>query len=314
MKEVPLLRIQARSIARFMSPEMIGEIFIVIHDVEEDECVSRVKSLLNEYGPLESKVRIIRPSRLIRPQMGILPGREQIRMKRHKKKLSGPGWRGTNGWAMQQAFKLLSVGAGKSGYILILDAKNHFLNTIEMSDFVAEDGRPRSSIAQPHEKQLTWISASFEALGQTGPDDLGVVPETVTPFVVERSFLRDAVRFIEGRQGALECFFQRRRGKATEFMLLFAYATIERGGWDQCFAFGLPAINTVFTSTPDEKVCAMLVEAQHQPPKFFGIHRRRVGSLTAKQKALTQKIWVENGLFDSIAETEVVFGSMTDIS
>ncbi len=43
-EELPLLALQARSIARFLDPDAVGRILVVVNDFHEDDCAAAVEA------------------------------------------------------------------------------------------------------------------------------------------------------------------------------------------------------------------------------------------------------------------------------
>ena len=57
--------------------------------------------------------------------------------------------------------------------------------------------------------------------------------------------MREGVGALEDRLGPLEVFFSLRKGRATEFMLMFAAIDEGRGLWWERFVEGLPDSATI---------------------------------------------------------------------
>ena len=306
MAELPLLELQARSMARHLPPALVGRIMVVPNDWDEAGCIAGIERLRAHYGPLADKLDILRPDTLVaqhpRHLRGLYLRHLRGRLRRllpRRDRLAG-GWRGNSGWAMQQAFKLLGLRAATAPYVLLLDAKNHFLRPVAAADFVAADGRARSRRVEMSALQRGWLAASARKLGVAVPAD---APPTVTPVVIARAPAQAAVARLDARLGPLEEVFALDKGKATEFMLLCLAVELAPPGWWAQFAEGLPAALTVFGSGEDPDIAAALSQAGADNPLLFGLHRRALWRARATRQRLGA-FFVDHGLFGQAAEAE----------
>ncbi|ARC88702.1 DUF6492 family protein [Rhodovulum sp. MB263] len=314
--ELALLRLQARSIAREFDPAALGEIFVIINDHEEAACVAAVEAMRADYGPFADRLKVVRPDTLLSvcPTLGARLERfylTHLRGVGRKLRGAGGGWRRNGGWGMQQVFKLLAARLGSSPYLLVLDAKNQFVAPVTGSDFVADDGRPRSRAVETAEKQQGWIRASFAKLALPEPASLATAPPTITPVVFAREHLRSALALIEEKLGPIELFFARRRGKATEFMLVYAALDQGRGRWWELHAEGLPASFSLFSVSGIGQIEALIADARRGDCKLIGIHRRLLSALNEATNDTARKelvaFWRERDLIRSDSEIEAVF-------
>ena len=312
-EELPLLALQARSIARFLDPGAVGRILVVVNDFREDDCVAAVERLRPLYGDLAPRLEVIRPDALHSPRrLGprrraelwyVRHGRGPLMRRLPRRDRLASGWRGNPGWSMQQAQKLLVANAVSARYVLILDAKNYFVAPVGLATFVAEDGRARSRRAGEGEFQRQWIDASFRALG-LAPEGVSEAPPTTTPVVIESAAMRAALAAIEDRLGPLESFFSLYKGRATEFMLLFAAIDRGRGLWWQRFAPGLPDAATIYAKGGDEAVQAMLAAPPDLP--IMGLHRRVLRRIGDESRRALARFWLGLGLFATLDEAEAL--------
>ena len=224
--EIPLLRLQARSLVKFFDHSAINSIIVIVNDRFENDCVKAVDGMSGDYGVLKSKLRIVRPGEL----QGHLPERIATRIERFYithlvdllrngnpwRKSTAQGWRGNKGWRMQQAFKLMSVSVCTGSHVLILDAKNHFISPVGRHDLVSADGRARTRPVVPHKAQQKWIVASFQRLGFSAELACATSAPTVTPVVIERSRFAQAVRFIQQKLGPIDLLFALHCGDCTD--------------------------------------------------------------------------------------------------
>lgn len=313
--ELSLLRLQARSFARFMPEALVGKIIVIVNDRKERHLEGMIRSILAEYGVHERKVEIVRPDELCTWQQdpifvkrleGVLVTRVLPIFERLKSAIgrsgSGLGWRGISGWRMQQAFKLMAARRCVSQYVLIFDAKNHLIAPVSASTFIERDGRPRSRVAVLMPYQESWLMGSFSRL-RIRPSLPLEVPPTVTPCVLRREDLSNALTRIEDRLGPLELFFAWRKRKESEFMLLFAILDEGQGHWWRLFSKGLPPPLTAFGSYDSAKTGNVLARAKSHASPFLGLHRAQI-SKNPEMLAEFQRFWVEIGLCKDLNEAE----------
>ncbi len=324
--ELPLLVLQARSIARHFDPDVLSEIVVIINDPDEDRCHREIEAMRSEYGCFTNHLQIVNPSALLsEPKrlgdrlhaLWVGGGRTRLKAmfrhrRRHGNRSGNPkGWAGNNGWSMQQAFKLLCARVCTSTHIVFLDAKNHFLLPAHAEYFIAADGRARTRSLLPDDKQQTWIEASFKAVGLPAPSSKSA-PPTVTPFVIERHLLMDCCRELEEQLGPLENFFATRRGQATEFMLMYAMLDKGEGRWWELHAGGLPASLTIFRpSDPQHPDYTEILEAvkslRHQPTLIAGIHRTWMVQLQYEPRKALLDFWIDQRLILDKEEFDQLF-------
>ncbi len=294
--EIDLLRLQARSLAAFFPSDLLGRIFVLVNDVEEEACLRAIEALRPDYGPHAARLQTLRPADLFTTRARGLDRLRQIALRLPGRRHEG-GWKGHRGWIVQQALKLAAARAVTAPMVLILDAKNHFLKPVAAADLVAPDGRPRSRL-QSHEgeERLRWIRASYTALGLTPPAEGTPLPPTVTPCLLPAEVFRRVLAAIEDRVGPVELFFLKRRSPATEFFLIHAATEAFIGPRTEVFADGLFASGTIFRSTPAEQVDRLLDRAEAGEEMMLGVHRARIRGLPTRQAARLEAVWHEAGI------------------
>jgi hypothetical protein len=302
--ELPLLRLQARSVARFLDPERIGRILVVVNDRFERACRRGVEALRPEYGAFADRLEVLTPDALfaLRPAaLGPRGTRQRLWSLGVRHGLLYPfglkgGWRGNRGWRIQQALKLAIGRYGEGGFVLILDAKNHFIAPVSRSSFVSPAGRARSYEVVAGRTHWSWVGPSCALLGVEPPARETPVPPTVTPVVLPRAVLRAAVDAVEARVGPVEGFFMHGRKRQTEFMLIFAHVLSCHGTWGAVFDPGLRPAATIFGRAGPEEVAAVLDRAEAGGAEVFSVHSGQRGRLPAAVRARIEALWARLGL------------------
>lgn len=308
--ELPLLRLQAASLARFFDPNSLGRILVIVNNLDEDGCFARIEALRPSYGALADRVAVIRPSDIFAPGRFPLhrllanPRLLTTLQKATRRRLfpgDNPryGWRGYSGWTVQQALKLAAARVCESDHVLFLDAKNHCVVPVHRDDFVAADGRPLAVTQAPDDKSLSWLRASFDLLGTPVPEFGDALPSSITPFCVRRELLAGCLHRIEDIAGPVQNLFLDRRSARcpfTEFALIHAYAVSAFGDWQAVFAPGAALPATIFRRSDDDAASAVLDRIDRGETNILGIHSARFGTFSNQVRERIEAIWGRSGL------------------
>ncbi len=300
--DLPLLRLQARSMAMFVRPEEVSSILLVLNDVNEEAVSRSINGMLAEYGPLQDKVRIVPGDEVL------LPGRRAGRRRRLWEILyvenrfrlpfvGKGGWRGGNGYRLQQALKLASARAATSDRMLILDGKNLFLRPLKNNELFDGQGRALAVFEKlSADYHRGWLSESMEALAV--PDDLREVAETTgysTPYPVSRQLLLDVLEEVESRHGPVQALFASKR-RPSEFMLIFCYCQKHHGGTDRAFGRYDGRHAGIWADFDDARINAVLDAAENDTPLTFGLHRAALGGLSGGQRKRLLDLFDASGI------------------
>jgi hypothetical protein len=277
--EFDLLELQARSLARHASPEVVHEV-LVIDNSRRGIGAKREQALRAQYGQHAGRVRIVRPL-----DVAAIPP--------------------TTGWYAQQILKLLVSRKVTSDAYVVLDAKNHLVRQLVAEFFLTADGRLRTSRQSFTEHRL-------------GPDllrtlDYFEVPRaearsftpTVTPFALRTDLVRDLVQDVEARTHrpfALEFLSAR----LLEFFAYSAWIMARRPPIGDVYVFDQPGSPTVWPkgATGDGVAAAMERVSSGESP-WFSVHRRALGVLDEPALDRLANLWIAAGLFASPGDAEL---------
>ncbi|TCZ58754.1 DUF6492 family protein [Roseicella aquatilis] len=174
-KELPQLAVQAKSIEKYLDPEKIGNIFVVINDEKEEECFDTFYSkIIKNYG---SKQGLVRPLGVSMFANGAL--------------ISVPGY------ISQQALKLLSAEFCTSDHYLALDAKNFFIRTTSKADFFAEDGTPYCKYGLFEGAKHKILQNYYDLFRVADNRRTNKLPAMMTPFVLYRNHVLNLPPYVE---------------------------------------------------------------------------------------------------------------------
>lgn len=304
-REIPLLRLQAASFARFLAPERIGRVIVIVNDIQEAVCRDAIEALRDSYGRFADRLDIVLPDQLfaLRPKaLGPRGIRQRFRtwLTRHRRLYPLGvlrGWHGNRGWSVQQALKLCVARLSQAENILILDAKNHFVRPVAADTFLTPSGRPRYwQVEAPSEKQRLWIEGSFRLLGAPLPAPEAGIPPTVTPVCVPTRVLLACVDELEAQEGPSEAFFSQARGNTSEFMLLYAHVVKHHGTWEAIAEPGLARPATIHRRSGTARIAQVLDDVEAGRTDIFSVHSSQLPKLDEDIRARIIRCWRAKGL------------------
>jgi hypothetical protein len=307
--ELPLLKLQARSLARYARNLDVDEVIVIINDADQIKVKRKIEDLSDDYGQFKGKLRIVLPEEIFRTRSGIRDARSLITslvasfsayFQRGNK-----GWKGRNGWQMQQALKLASVRALKAENIIFLDAKNIFISGLENSDFFDEKDLPRTrlgGVSAMHEK---WFTASARCLRVSGRETPQKLTFFTTPFCVRASLVEQTLSQVEKFNGPVQNLFSIPFQKSTEFMLLNAYCFHYGGGIDRFFSEGVLRSYTIFAGHSEDLANGIIDELYRENGKCVGLHRSAIRGLPEAILTRFVKILHDARLIEKTEASEV---------
>lgn len=312
--EVPLLEMQARSLARHATQAGIAEILVLVNDRDEDGVLAQVSALTPLYGPLADRVRVLggdetfaptaRPARPLHRVMDFVMRHPRLQL------INRGGWRGNDGWRLQQAFKLAAARHAQTSHIVFLDSKNIFTGSLSRDCFIAADGRPRARFQQVSDdvNAVKWMRASLGALGCAAQGMPAEITTYITPYCAETAMLRALLDELESLNGPAAAFFAFRLNNATEFTLINAYCRKQGRDIRTVFAEGLMRSYTIWGNLP--LIDAILQEAEENGARCIGLHRHTLGILQAPQRAAVARLLTGGGVISAPSELDDLIARM----
>jgi hypothetical protein len=278
-EEVPLLQLQARSMARFLDPGAVDGIVVIDNSARGMPDRARAE-LLAGYGGLADAVRVLRPGDICR----VPP---------------------TIGWRSQQVLKLSVAGRLATERFAVLDAKNHLIDTTDAGVFVAPDGRARAT-AHSYERHALrpMLEHVLTYLGLDPADHFGRFTGTITPFTFDTSLVVAMIRDLERRSG---------RSFADEFVANDLTEFFLYSGWLVAGGRSLEDVYDIQPTPwpavwPASANCGGVEEAidravERRSPGF-AVHRKALARLDAGNAGRLAAFWAGRGLFPSVDEAE----------
>ena len=263
-EEIPVLKVQAESVARYCRNIGIRNIYVVVND--DEDTIHLIDA--GWWGDLVNHVLVI-PRSAFSTQFV------------------------DNGWVSQQALKLLTASMSYNTWSMVLDAKTMFVRELQLADVIDEQGRaqvgtlPVFPVFEPTRLMINELY-NINMKDQLGP---GGVPfffqnDVVRLMIAETTFLA---------KKSFPMWLQA-RGRITEFMLYSGYLQYRFGGYDTFYG-NQSAFRAVNISDSEvDQFNNKLKEMQDPRTLTVSIHRRAWSQLTDDQRQAYQFRLIESGL------------------
>ncbi|WP_458095903.1 DUF6492 family protein [Roseomonas sp. WA12] len=279
--DLPLLRLQARSLVRYLDPAALGQIILIGNEPRDPTFATRLAAEITpEYGPLA-------------PRLRILPGEELNAFR------GAP--RAGNGWRRQQALKLEAHRLVQTPAYVTLDCKNHLIRPTDTAAFADETGRLR---LLPRTAQPGHLEA-FDLFG-TPPESR---PETmfhiITPFALHTAEVAAMDAALRARHGfgSSDAILADTGPNVAEYRLYCAHLVAAHGNWDALHSFAHVPFTTFFAR--EDRIEPFLRRVDSEVTRGMGVHRRTAWSPPEVKAAIIQR-WLTFGLIASTAEGEAI--------
>jgi hypothetical protein len=196
--ELPILKVQAKSIDLYCKDLDIQTIFVIVND--DDDVADQIDTAW--WGSLQSQVRIISRSYFSCQFV-------------------------ENGWVSQQALKLLASSLSDQTWSIVLDAKTLFITPIpNLGDRPAVGQLDIYSVFEPS-RQIVNQLFNIELTKQLGPGGV--------PFIINNHEVRLMIDWIENHtQQDFATWFQA-QGMLTEFILYSGWIYYNHGSLDHVY-------------------------------------------------------------------------------
>lgn len=271
--ETMLLALQARSVARYLSPADIHQILIIDNSAKGLRTHYREK-VMRAYGPHAAHVSWLRPSEI----MPIPPA---------------------SGWYLQQLLKLVIADQVLTPAYVALDAKDHFVGPADPTVFVGPNDRGRVPAYSYREHPLRpHLERTLGYLGVPPDLLLDHFAATVTPFTFETREVRALMHDVGGRRTPPDFAAEFIENQLLEFFLYSAWLIQQRGSLEEAFDVQLERFPKVWRHNATASGIDDAVDtARRTAAPVFSVHRRALAMLSPAALHRLARFWVERGLF-----------------
>jgi len=283
------LLLQAASIVRYFDREGLGRIIFVWNDSVETPAGFR-DQLGDALNGLDHEFKQA-------PEVGI----EQETL-------------GVYGWVTQQAVKLLVSQRVRSSNYLVLDAKNHFVRSTSVNDFIARDGKGifRTEELSGEAAMRYRYSQGYFGLNPAEVPCRAVRPHT--PFLLNKKIVASMLDRIVQLEGvSVGKAFLLREEKLTEFLGYQAFYLSEGGQLSDLYvelhAPARPILWGTLWREPDYFENWMNL-AKSIDTKIVGVHWAACINMNDRQKQSLSEFWKDRNLIDTLEEGRKLIDSV----
>ena len=281
-KEAGLLRLQARSLAKYVDPKLVGNIHIIINE-KWPSAFKRMfeENIRAEYGVLSAKLRI----HTYREITG-----------RRLKKI---------GWRSQQILKLMiSQMIGTDEY-LVLDCKIHYIRPVSRDHIYTGDGKLRTHQYRVVEHFTRQFEKALKFLEVPQPENLDDALPTVPPVLFKTQLVKELIANIEtkGRGNFPEIFMKE---GFTEFYLYLAYLLKRFSGTEEFYEKVDRQTIPILASKADkpDEIKALLARLDDEGMKSLGVHREVIEATRENNRKVIADTWLKFDLISSLEEAD----------
>lgn len=262
--ELPVLKLQAASIAQYCQNIGIRNIYVVVND--DEDTLHHVDA--GWWGDLANHVLVIPRSAFSTEFVD-------------------------NGWVSQQVLKLLTSAMSYNTWSMVLDAKTIFVREVKLTELIDQQGRAcvGSMATFPVFEPARLIVNDLFKINMTRQLGPGGVPfmlqnDTVRLMIGEISFLigRSFPRWFQGN------------GKLTEFMLYSGYVQHKFGSFDMFYSdqFQFQPVNVCHSEV--ESWDRKLQQMQQNHTLTVSVHRAAWKQLSNNQQQQYQNFLIDRGI------------------
>ena len=270
LTDLPLLKLQARSISHYLDRSFIKEIVVVDNTVGGSLPTDQLLPQYCHRGQLP--VRVIKATDL------------------------APVPVGTYGWFTQQVYKLLVAQHVTTDRYIILDAKTHLIDPLDATMFDAPDGRIRAGRYRYSKHTLRrYLMRCCEYLSVQPKLVMEKMLPTTPPFTMRTDTVRHLIADVEKREQLpfAEAFIKR---GLTEFFLYGTYIVATGHDLEEYYKFDNWMGSTLWRENGDDR---MQWQIAHPEPVFFAVHRATFKNMNPLTQHALAHFWHNRHLFTS---------------
>lgn len=260
--------------SRFLQEEHF-ETIIIIDNSASGMSADIHSRLVREYGRLSGMVSVIRAQEISSMPRAL-------------------------GWDAQQVLKLAVSKMVHTKNFVLLDAKNHLVDNLSATYFLASDGRLRTSA---HSYQWHSLRRKLErVLKYLNVDPTCHIENftaTVTPFVLDTEIVKAMIADVEEKSGRSFAHEFLRNG-LTEFFLYIGWIISQGYNIHDFYRLDQPSGPIVWPEGAHlAAVSTAVAESESCGSPFFSVHRSALATLPDDGVRVLTKFWTGRGLFPS---------------
>ena len=272
-EELPVLRLQAESIARYAHSIGVRNIYVVVND--DDAVLTDIDAAW--WAHLQGQVLVIPRTAFSAPWV-------------------------EDGWVSQQVWKILTAAMSYNLFTMVLDAKTILTKTLDPAWLFTPEGKLRSGADFPiydvFQPSRDIIQELFEIqmTHQAGPGGV--------PFFFHNDTVRLMIADVTVRtMTSFPRWFQD-QGRVTEFMLYSGYVQKRYSGLESIYAARAPEMDPINLCHSDARTFdEFMADAEGRDGVSIGIHRRRWAVMSESERQRYRLFLIDRGITSAWALT-----------
>jgi len=265
-EELPMLRLQAESIARHAHSIGTRNIYVVVND--DDAVVREIDAAW--WGHMAGQVLVIPRTAFSSPWV-------------------------EDGWLSQQVWKILTAAMSYNLFTMIMDAKTILTRTLDPAWLFSPEGKVRTGADFPiydvfrPSQEIIENLFEIEMAHQIGPGGV--------PFFFHNDTVRFMIADITFRtMTSFPKWFQD-QGRVTEFMLYSGYVQKRYGSLGSIYAERAPEMDPINLCHSDSRTFeAFIADAEQRDGVSIGIHRRRWAAMPEAERQQYRLFLIDRGI------------------
>jgi hypothetical protein len=285
-----LARLQARSLARYLSADFADEIYVIANQ-GLNGCDEWQQPMLRDYGPLVDKVRFLDAGHVATVPANI------------------------TGWQSQQILKLMVARFVSSDRYVVLDAKNHLLFPLSSEFFENGEKIRLPCIDYENHEMRQHLDNSLRYFGVCDHDIVRTFFPTTTPFVFPTRIVKDLLVHVTRRERLSFAAAFDSLG-TTEFLLFGGFLRAQSGGIPHFYDMSGPHCPVIWPETAIHGYAAVkrvTARVEDKGLPFFTVHRYALPLLDDESKEAVAALWVRRQLFENIEDALVFVGNVCSL-
>lgn len=279
--ELELLRLQARSFAKFVPSSLVRRIVIAVNDADMMFCFNYIyRNVLPEFGCHSSKVRVV--------ELGMI----------------SPGATGFSGYVSQQILKIMISKFVEGRCYIVLDGKNFFIGPVSYASFFSEEsGLPRAKFEQYEANfQCSIISSCYELFDVPSSVRVNYLPAMMTPFAVHKEIALELIERLEKKKClAFEAAFFQSLKVHSEFLMYSTFIVSEGIDYDDLYAPCSAMSLTLWKGycLGADALSGALKRARETGCLMIGVHSNRVAQMGVEEHDVMLRFLSDIDLFSA---------------
>ncbi len=292
LKEWPLLKLQARSIALYGDWDLISGIYIIINDSQPNEFKRFFKkAVLPEYGRFGSKVKLINYT-----EMFPVPIKAQHLA-----------------WRSQQALKLLAARFVCKDAYMVLDSKNHFIRPFTADHVFTQGGKLKMHFVGLHEAFKDHFIRACTFFGIEEIPSFDKALPTSTPFLMRKGIVLSLLEEMESKEqkSFQEIFMAEFR--FNEFYLYYAYILARYKNAEAVYKVRPGPVVTLYYAAANNPERALTILKRINVKNrvyMMGIHKGVIYSDQQDVLSAVKRLWLNFGIVKNAYEFSVFIRTM----